>query len=76
VDGVLAGFTEYRPDGKDMEFFHTKIDERFEGQGLGSALIRGALDAMRERGSTVQPTCPFVRRFIEKHAEYGGTVSP
>ncbi len=75
VDGELAGFTEYRPKGEALEFFHTSIDERFEGQGLGSALIQAALDAMRARGVAVVPTCPFVRRFVEKHPDHRGITA-
>ncbi len=75
VDGAPAGFTEYRPGDGVVEFPHTVIDDAFEGQGLGSALIRGALDAMRERGLRVRPTCPFVKRFIEKHSEYADLLA-
>jgi predicted GNAT family acetyltransferase len=75
VDGVRAGFTEYRAHGATHTFFHTEIDPAFEGKGLGSKLIRGALDAMRGRGNTVIPTCPFVRRFIDDHAEYADLVT-
>jgi predicted GNAT family acetyltransferase len=70
VDGELAGFANYHPVGGILDFTHTEIDDRFEGQGLGSTLIRAALDTARERGMGVLPHCPFVRSFIERHAEY------
>jgi predicted GNAT family acetyltransferase len=70
VDGELAGFAAYRPVGENRDFTHTEIDDRFEGQGLGSTLIRAALDATREQGLGVLPHCPFVKRFIERHHEY------
>ena len=47
VDGEPAGFTSYRPGVGKITFLHTEIDERYEGRGLGSTLVRGALDAAR-----------------------------
>ena len=42
----------------------------FGGQGLGSLLIREALETVRARGGEVLPYCPFVKGFIQKHPEY------
>ena len=50
VDDDLAGFAVYRARPSLIAFIHTEIDDRFEGQGLGSQLIRAALDSTRERG--------------------------
>ena len=74
VDGRLAGFAEYRAkrhgDGPDLLVFtHTEIDEAFEGRGLGSALVRTALDTVRDRGLAVRPDCPFVRAYIARHPD-------
>jgi uncharacterized protein len=70
VGDELAGKTVYRQQDSVVGFLHTEIDDRFGGQGLGSVLIRGALDTVRARGGQVLPHCPFVKRFIEKHPEY------
>jgi uncharacterized protein len=70
VDGEVAGFSKYQLFGADYAFTHTEIDPRFEGQGLGSALVKGLLDAMRERGAQVLPYCPFVKSWIQRHEEY------
>jgi predicted GNAT family acetyltransferase len=70
VEGERAGYAAYRRSGATVEFTHTEIDDRFEGQGLGSKLARGALDATREAGSSVLPHCPFIRSYIRRHDEY------
>jgi predicted GNAT family acetyltransferase len=70
ADGQLAGIAEYRLHGGLADFTHTKVDDDFEGRGLGSRLIRGALDDVRARGLQVLPHCPFVRAFIAKNDEY------
>ncbi|NUU23618.1 MAG: N-acetyltransferase [Streptomycetaceae bacterium] len=70
----LAGFAEYFLHGDEIAFIHTEVDPAFEGQGLGSQLARGALDAARERGLGVLPYCPFIRAWIRKHPEYTDLV--
>jgi predicted GNAT family acetyltransferase len=70
VDGEVAGFTEYRRRPGLIAFIHTLIDPRFEGQGLGSELVRTALSQARSEGLSVLPFCPFVRSYIARHTEY------
>jgi len=70
VDGELAGFTVYEPHGPRVALVHTEIDDRFAKHGVGSTLIRAALDDVRSQGRSVLPYCPFVRAFIAEHPEY------
>jgi predicted GNAT family acetyltransferase len=70
VGGAPAGLIRYTRDGDVVTLVHTEVEPRFEGRGVGSALIRGALDDLRARGQTVRPVCPFVRAYIERHPEY------
>jgi predicted GNAT family acetyltransferase len=74
ADGERAGFTTYRERPGLIVFVHTEIDGRFEGQGLGSQLIRSALDDARERELQVLPFCPFVNGYIARHREYAELV--
>ncbi|QUH02650.1 N-acetyltransferase [Saccharopolyspora erythraea] len=69
-DGERAGFVDYRLRGGTISLLHTEIDDRFEGQGLGSLLVRSVLDNARERGLEVLPYCPFVRSWIARHPDY------
>ena len=72
IDGELAGIAEYRASDLIVTFVHTEVMSAFEGKGVGSALVRGALDDVRAQGKKVRPVCPFVKRFVEKHSdEYG-----
>lgn len=67
-DGSFA-IAEYTlPAGKIM-FTHTEVPEAHEGQGVGTKLIRYALDAARERGLKVIPICPFFAAYMQEHAE-------
>jgi predicted GNAT family acetyltransferase len=69
VDGEVAGYAEYHDRGKRRSFTHTVVESAYEGQGLGSKLVRGVLDDAREHGFDVLPHCPFVRRYIDKHRD-------
>jgi predicted GNAT family acetyltransferase len=57
-----------------LRLIHTEIDERFEGQGVGSKLIAGSLGAARSEGVAVLPFCAFVNGFISRHPEYASLV--
>ena len=60
----------YQLEGARIVFTHTVVPPEIEGRGVGSRLIRGALDAVRDRGLRVVPQCPFVAAYIERHPEY------
>ena len=70
VDGSVAGFTQYRERDGAIDFVHTEVDVAHEGHGLGGQLARGALDAVRAEGRRVIATCPFIKDWIEEHADY------
>lgn len=74
ADDRRAGYTAYRREGGLIAFDHTTIDERFEGEGLGSALVRHALDEARDAGLEVLPFCPFVQDWIVRHPDYADLV--
>ena len=76
VGGELAGRLEYRGGGEVRALTHTEIEPAFEGQGLGSRLVRFALDDARADGLKIVPICPFVTRFLHEHHEYLDLVEP
>ncbi|PZQ63020.1 MAG: N-acetyltransferase [Sphingomonas taxi] len=59
----------YQLEGDTIVFTHTVVPPEIEGRGVGTKLIRGALDLVRDRGLKVVPQCPFVRAYIEKHPD-------
>lgn len=77
IDGELAGFAEYRATDRLVTFVHTEVLGEFEGRGVGSGLVRAALDDVRAAGRRVRALCPFVKGYIERHPdEYGDLVAP
>lgn len=66
----------YRIRGNVMETMHTAVPAALEGQGYGSALARAALDHARQNNLLVIATCPFVRKYMERHREYDDLRAP
>ncbi|SDX78554.1 hypothetical protein SAMN05660209_01231 [Geodermatophilus africanus] len=73
ADRVL-GLAAYRRHGDRVVFTHTEVDPDAGGSGVGSTLVRGALDDVRAHGRRVVPRCPFVRAWIERHPDYADLV--
>jgi predicted GNAT family acetyltransferase len=69
VDGHLAA-AYYRRSGNVITFEHTEVPAELGGKGVGSSLVRGALDQVRTEGLKVVAQCPFVNAWIGKHPAY------
>ena len=74
-DGSLAVAQYDLLPGK-IAFTHTEVPPAHERKGVGSALIRYALQAARERGLKVVPICPFFAAYIRKHPEVQDLLDP
>jgi uncharacterized protein len=72
-DRVL-GLAAYERRGDTVVFTHTEVDPDAGESGLGSTLVRAALDDVRSNGGHVIPLCPFVRGWIQRHPEYADLV--
>lgn len=68
VEGELA-FVDYLPDGRKLLLTHAEVPPALRGRGVGSALVKGTLALVRERGGTVVPLCPFVAHYMRRHPE-------
>ena len=53
-----------------ITFTHTEVPDALAGQGIGSKLVRGALEQVRARGLKVVPACTFVAAYMDKHPEF------
>ena len=76
VDGELAVFSTYHdsahsPAGHGNRRTFTETQDGFEGKGLASQLVQAELEDARDRGFEINPKCPFVRGWLERHPEFG-----
>jgi uncharacterized protein len=74
VEGQTA-LLAYHRRGGTVFLTHTEVPEALEGQGIGSRIVKHALDEARAAGEKVAPWCPFVRAYIDRHPEYEEIVS-
>jgi predicted GNAT family acetyltransferase len=71
----VLGLAAYERRGDTVVFTHTEVAPDAGESGLGSTLVRGALDDVRAHGGSVVPRCSFVRGWIERHPEYADLVA-
>jgi len=66
-----TGYLEYVEQGDNvLDYAHTIVPKELGGQGIGSRLVKYALDYAREHNFKVIPSCSFVEAYINKHEEY------
>ena len=68
-DGAVVGFATYRMDGDLIDLIHTEVDPDRQGAGLAARLVEATLDDARRRHLGVLPHCPYIRHFIDSHAD-------
>lgn len=60
----------YNETGRTRDFRHTFVPEELRGRGIAEHLVRHSLDDTLLHGYTFIPTCPYVKRFVQKHPQY------
>ncbi|MEO6703026.1 MAG: GNAT family N-acetyltransferase [Jatrophihabitantaceae bacterium] len=70
LDDQRVGLASYLERGDTVVLPHTETLPAVGGQGLASALVAFGLDDIRAQGRRVEPACPFVAAYIDKHPEY------
>lgn len=69
IDGQLA-VAEYRmPSRSVMRLTHTEVPQALEGRGIAGALAKAAMAHARAHQLKIDPQCPYMRAYMEKHPE-------
>jgi predicted GNAT family acetyltransferase len=71
----LAGFVTYRTEPGVIVLVHTEVGAAFEGHGVGGHLAAAALADARARNLKVDPLCPFIAAYLERHPEFSDVVA-
>ena len=73
--GEGLAVADYRLSQGVVTIYHTHVPPAVREKGIGSALVRGALEDVRRRGFKVVPRCWFVREFITDNPEFGDLLA-
>jgi uncharacterized protein len=65
-----TAFIDYRLAPGVITLVHTEVPPELSGKGVGSRLVRGALELARAKGLKVVPRCSFVAAYMSKHPEF------
>lgn len=74
-DGNVA-YVSYRIENGGLDIRHTIVPSPMEGRGIASALVKAAYDYAAAESLKPVATCRYAVRWLERHPEYNGTVSP
>src|SRR5262245_1609594 len=69
IDDKIA-MVEYMIAGQNIIFTHTEVPPEFEGHGIANRMAYVALEYAKAQGYKVQPLCPFIKAYIQRHPEY------
>jgi predicted GNAT family acetyltransferase len=68
--GAPVGFASWVLVKQTIMLPHVEVDPEHHDKGIGSMLVRRALDDARAVGRSVLPLCPFARRWVQLHPDY------
>jgi predicted GNAT family acetyltransferase len=74
-EGGATARLDYRIAPGRLTLVHTDVPDELEGRGIGSQLVRAAVDRAAAEDLTIVPLCPFARRWLRDHPDIAATVS-
>ena len=69
IDGH-TGYISYQERDDTLVYDNTIVPQELGGRGIGSALVKHALNYARGQNKKVVPQCSFVSSYISKHPDY------
>lgn len=64
-DSKLVGKIEFALVGNELSILHTYAYE--SGRGIGSLLMKNAVEWAKTQQYVILPICPFAQKYIEKN---------
>ena len=69
--GDLTPRIEYiKTKNGEIYLTHTEVPSALEGKGVGSSLVRLALEDIERQQLRLVPLCPVVAGYVQKHPEW------
>ena len=75
IDGITAFLSYQARDDGAWDYNHTIVPKALGGRGLGSQLVKFALDHAKSENKKIIASCSFVASYVDKHPEYQDLVA-
>ncbi len=73
ADDELVAWVDLRPGGPSTIIAHTEVLPGHDGQGLGRAAVRAAVEHIVGDGKSIIAICPFARAILAGDPELART---
>ena len=74
-EGGEVAVLEYHRRGDRISILHTGVPVSLEKRGIGSELVRAAVELATAERLTVVPCCTFVQWWLERHPDLAASVN-
>lgn len=75
IDGGVIGLITYRKVDGVLALLHTEVDSAHEGQGIAGQIAKRALEDAAESGVLLNPVCPYVRNYLDRHPDLAARIN-
>ena len=70
ADGIISELNYTKQDNGILVIDHTETEERGQGKGLASKLLKKSVEYARKNNLKIDPLCDFAQHEFQKHKEY------
>lgn len=67
---TVAEIQYLRSGESEITIYHTEVDEKLRGEGIGQDLVAAAVEFARKNHLKVNATCPYARKVIDRTPEF------
>ncbi|MEO7540171.1 MAG: GNAT family N-acetyltransferase [Pyrinomonadaceae bacterium] len=53
----------------EITIYHTEVDEKLRGEGIGQDLVAAAVKHARDNKLKIEPKCPYAKKVIDRTPE-------
>lgn len=75
IDDAIAVIEFDKIEPNILDLTHTEVPGELSGKGIGSKLVKGALQYIKENNLKFIPSCPFIQKYIANHDEWSDLVA-
>lgn len=75
-DGTrMARLQYFHSRAGEINIYHTEVDKKSAGKGVGKSLVAAAVKYARENDLKVLPTCSYAKKVIDETTEFQDVLS-